>query len=48
MTKVLTLVLVNETHNEKIDGAGISFYLPFPLFPFTSKKEKMKRKSKCK
>lgn len=34
MTKVLTLVLVNETHNEKIDGAGISFIFSFSIISF--------------
>lgn len=34
MTKVLTLVLVNETHNEKIDGAGISFIFSFSIVSF--------------
>ena len=55
MAKVLTLVLVNETHNEKIDGAGISFISSFSIVSFskyllakgTKRKKKVKWKSYC-
>ena len=52
MTKVLTLVLVNETHSEKIDGAGISFIFSFSIVSFSKcllvKGNERKKKVKCK